>query len=87
MGFVASLIRYLDDYGVDPSTAFSVPFSAKIGGQVADPSQALARSLSVFNSIGIAVIAFGVVLFALSFFVKSWAGGVNDSEPGGAHVL
>lgn len=61
--------------------------SLTIGGQVADPSQALARSLSVFNSIGIAVIVFGVVLFALSFFVKSWAGGVNDSEPGGAHVL
>ncbi len=55
--------------------------SLTIGGQVADPSQALARSLSVFNAIGLAVIVFGVVLFALSFFVKGWAGGVNDHQP------
>jgi POT family proton-dependent oligopeptide transporter len=50
-----------------------------IGGEVVDAGAALHKSLSVFNIIGIAVIVFGAALFALSFAIKGWAGGVNDT--------
>ncbi|ESQ89121.1 hypothetical protein ABAC460_13710 [Asticcacaulis sp. AC460] len=49
-----------------------------IGGEVVDPGQSLNQTLSVFSTIGIGVIAFGVALFILSFFIKGWAGGAND---------
>lgn len=52
-----------------------------IGGHVVDPSESLRASLSVFNMIGLAVIVFGVALFALSFFIKGWAHGANDTHP------
>ena len=52
-----------------------------IGGEVVDAGAALHKSLSVFNIIGITVIVFGVALFALSYLVKGWSGGVNDTVP------
>lgn len=52
-----------------------------IGGQVVDPGAALHTTLSVFNEVGWVTIGFGVALFALSFVIKGWAGGVNDSQP------
>ena len=50
-----------------------------IGGEVVDAGAALHKSLYVFNIIGIAVIVFGAGLFLLSFFIKGWSGGVNDT--------
>ncbi len=55
-----------------------------IGGEVVDPAEALRKSLSVFGIIGTATIVFGIGLFALSFFIKGWAGGVNDTAPDNA---
>ncbi|WP_443747840.1 peptide MFS transporter [Asticcacaulis solisilvae] len=55
--------------------------SLTIGGHVVDAAEALRSSLSVFNAIGLVVIGFGAGLFVLSFFVKGWAGGVNDTAP------
>ncbi len=55
--------------------------SLTIGGHVVDAGEALRSSLSVFNTIGLVVIAFGAGLFILSFFVKGWAGGANDTAP------
>ncbi len=55
-----------------------------IGGEVVDAGAALHKSLSVFNIIGITVIVFGVALFALSYLVKGWSGGVNDTLTEGA---
>jgi len=52
-----------------------------IGGHVVDPSQSLTQSLAVFNVIGVVVIVFGAGLFVLSFFIKGWSGGVNDTAP------
>jgi POT family proton-dependent oligopeptide transporter len=53
--------------------------SDTIGGHVVDAKASLHAALSTFNAIGMAVIVFGVVLFALSFVVKGWAHGANDS--------
>jgi len=50
-----------------------------IGGEVVDAGEALHKSLYVFNIIGIVVIVFGIALFALSFFIRNWSGGVNDT--------
>ena len=55
--------------------------SLTIGGHVVDAGEALRSSLSVFNAIGLVVIAFGAGLFVPSFFIKGWAGGVNDTAP------
>ena len=55
--------------------------SLTIGGHVVDAGEALRASLSVFNAIGLVVIAFGAGLFVLSFFIKGWAGGANDTAP------
>ncbi|HVZ30637.1 MAG TPA: MFS transporter [Asticcacaulis sp.] len=51
-----------------------------INGQVVDPAASLHTSLSVFNMIGWLTVVFGVGLFGLSYLIKGWAGGVNDSE-------
>ena len=53
--------------------------SDTIGGHVVDAKASLAAALSTFNTIGIAVIVFGVALFVVSFVVKGWAHGANDS--------
>ena len=50
-----------------------------IGGEVVDAGAALHKSLAVFNIIGMTVIVFGAALFALSFFIKGWSGGANDT--------
>ena len=55
-----------------------------IGGEVVDAGAALHKSLEVFNLIGIVVIVFGVLLFAVSFVIRGWAGGVNDTLTEGA---
>jgi POT family proton-dependent oligopeptide transporter len=52
-----------------------------VGGQVLDPAAALASSLQVFNIIGWGGIAFGVLFFILSPFIKHWAHGVNEEGP------
>ena len=52
-----------------------------VGGQVLDPSKALASSISVFQTIGWAGIALGVVYLVLSPWLKKWAHGVNDPGP------
>ncbi|MEI9906113.1 MAG: MFS transporter [Asticcacaulis sp.] len=52
-----------------------------INGEVVDPGAALHKSLAVFSQVGLLTIAFGVLLFVLSFFIKGWAGGVNDTLP------
>jgi len=52
--------------------------SFTIGGQAVDPAASLQTSLHVFSQVGLLTIGFGVALFVLSFFVKGWAGGVND---------
>jgi POT family proton-dependent oligopeptide transporter len=44
-----------------------------VGGQVLDPSKALATSLGIFEKLGWAGIAFGVLYLALSVFIKHWA--------------
>ena len=55
--------------------------SFTIGGEVVDPGAALHTSLTVFSQIGLITIAFGIGLFVLSFFIKGWSHGVNDSTP------
>ena len=52
-----------------------------VGGQVLDPAAALASSMEVFNIIGWGGIAFGVLFFILSPFIKHWAHGVNEEGP------
>ncbi len=49
-----------------------------IGGQVTDPSAALQTSIGVFNNLGWAGIAVGVVFVAASFYLKRWAHGTVD---------
>jgi POT family proton-dependent oligopeptide transporter len=51
-----------------------------INGQVVDPAASLHTSLSVFNMIGWMAVIAGGGLFALSYVLKGWAGGVNDAE-------
>lgn len=53
--------------------------SFTIGGQAVDPAASLATSLHVFSQVGLMTIGFGIALFLLSFVVKGWAGGVNES--------
>ena len=83
---IASTMMALWFTGLSWSQFFGGLITAKaatltIGGEVVDPAEALNKSLSVFNTIGIAVIVFGVLLFGLSFVIKGWAGGVNDAQP------
>ncbi len=60
-------------------TAMTASFT--IGGEVVDPAAALHTSLKVFSQVGMWTIGFGAALFVLSFFIKGWAGGVNDTGP------
>ena len=54
--------------------------TATAGGQVLDPAAALRASLSVFNAIGWAGVGFGVLFLALSFLIKGWAHGADDTS-------
>lgn len=51
-----------------------------VGGQVLDPAGALATSIKGFGQLGWAGIGVGVFFVVISFFIKHWAHGVNDSS-------
>ena len=50
-----------------------------VGGEVLDPQAALQTSLKTFNLIGWWGIGIGVGFFILSFFVRKWDFGANDT--------
>ncbi len=50
-----------------------------VGGQVLDPSAALARALTVFNWIGGIAMALGLMFLALSPILKRWSHGSDDT--------
>jgi POT family proton-dependent oligopeptide transporter len=50
-----------------------------VGGQVLDPAKALATYVHTFLTIGLWGAGAGVVLLALSPWLKHWAHGVNDA--------
>lgn len=50
-----------------------------IGGQVVDPHAALDGALKVYGSIGWGAILVGVVFVGLSFLIKGWAHGADDT--------
>lgn len=50
-----------------------------VGGEVVDPAEALHKSLTVFGIIGWTAVAVGIGMFLLSFAIKGWAGGANDT--------
>lgn len=54
-----------------------------VGGQVLDPAGALATSLDGFNKLGWAGIAVGVVFILLSFVIKHWAHGSDETKEAG----
>lgn len=51
-----------------------------VGGEVLDPGLALRTSLGVFEKLGWAGIAAGVVFILLSFVIKGWSNGANDAS-------
>ena len=60
-----------------------------VGGQLLDPGKALATYTHVFQTIGLWGAGAGVLLLALSPWLKHWAHGVDDtvSEPAAARPL
>lgn len=52
-----------------------------VAGQVLDPAKSLATYLAVFGKIGAVGLAAGVVMLALSPFLKRWAHGADGSAP------
>ena len=50
-----------------------------VGGQVLDSAAALATSMDGFNKLGWAGIICGVAFIGLSFAIKHWAHGANDT--------
>ena len=50
-----------------------------VGGQVLDSAAALATSMDGFNKLGWAGVICGVAFMALSFAIKHWAHGANDT--------
>ena len=50
-----------------------------VGGQVLDPGKALATYVDVFRDDRPGGLGVGVVLLALSPWLKRWAHGVNDA--------
>jgi len=50
-----------------------------VGGQVLDPAKALATYSHVFLTIGLCGVGAGVLMIALSPWLKHWAHGVNDA--------
>jgi POT family proton-dependent oligopeptide transporter len=55
--------------------------SETVAGQVLDPKLALATTISVFNIIGIAAAAVGLLYLVMSPFLKKWSHG-SDSVTG-----
>ncbi|WP_292229648.1 oligopeptide:H+ symporter [Brevundimonas sp.] len=54
-----------------------------VGGQVLNPELALKTSLDVFEKLGWAGLAAGVLFIIVSFFIKGWSNGANgDNHPG-----
>ncbi|MDP3658840.1 peptide MFS transporter [Phenylobacterium sp.] len=51
-----------------------------VGGQVLDPAAALASSVKVFAMLGWWGMGFGVAFIVLSFFIKGWSHGANDTH-------
>jgi POT family proton-dependent oligopeptide transporter len=51
-----------------------------VGGQVLDPGAALAKSLAVFNVIGVVAMIIGVGFLALSPILKRWSHGSDDAD-------
>ncbi|WKL56907.1 oligopeptide:H+ symporter [Asticcacaulis sp. ZE23SCel15] len=56
-----------------------------VGGQVLDQEAALKSSLDVFWTIGLWGVGLGAGLFVLSFFIKHWSYGANDTTSESAH--
>ncbi|MBP2158959.1 MULTISPECIES: peptide MFS transporter [Asticcacaulis] len=52
-----------------------------VGGVVTSNQAALESSLKTFNTIGWWGVGIGVVFFLLSFVLKKWSYGANDSRP------
>jgi POT family proton-dependent oligopeptide transporter len=55
--------------------------SETVAGQVLDPGKALATYAHVFAMIGLWGLGAGVVMLALSPFLKQWAHGASDTHP------
>jgi len=51
-----------------------------VGGQVLDPGLALRTSLDVFEKLGLGGIGIGIAFILISFFIKGWSHGANDSD-------
>jgi POT family proton-dependent oligopeptide transporter len=51
-----------------------------VGGQVVDPKAALDSALHVYGAIGWGAIGVGVLFLVLSFFIKGWAHGADDTS-------
>jgi POT family proton-dependent oligopeptide transporter len=54
--------------------------SETVGGQVLDPAGALATSMSGFNGLGWTGVGIGLAFVAVSFFIKHWAHGADDTK-------
>jgi POT family proton-dependent oligopeptide transporter len=52
-----------------------------LGGQVLDPAAALSASLSVFTMLGWWGVGSGAAFVALSFLIRRWAHGADDTAP------
>lgn len=52
-----------------------------VGGEVLDPAASLAASLRVFNLLGWWGVGIGVAFIALSFLIKGWAHGADETVP------
>jgi POT family proton-dependent oligopeptide transporter len=50
-----------------------------VGGQVVDPKAALDGAIHVYGAIGWGAIGVGVLFLALSFLIKGWANGADDT--------
>ena len=50
-----------------------------VGGQVLDPQGALTTSLNGFNTLGQWGVGIGVAFILISFLIKGWSHGANDS--------
>ena len=51
-----------------------------VGGQVVDPKASLDAAIHIYGAIGWGAIGVGVVFVALSFLIKGWAHGADDTS-------